>query len=81
MERLQSELGGRDYLVGDSFSVADLTAAALFTPLVLPPERQYPPTVPPVAAIRDFSAELERMPGAQWIREMFRRHRGLSAEI
>ena len=81
MERLQSELGGRDYLVADAFSVADLTAAALFTPLVSPPERQYPPVVEPVAAIREFSDELERMPGAQWVREMFRRHRGVSAEI
>ncbi len=81
MERLQSELAGRDYLVGDSFSVADLTAATLFTPLVLPPERQYPPTVEPVDAIREFSEQLEQMPGALWVREMFRRHRGTSAQI
>ena len=36
LDPLEQELGDRDYLVGDSFTVADLTAAALFNPLVLP---------------------------------------------
>jgi glutathione S-transferase len=48
MDRIESELGSGDYLVGDSFSVADLTAAALFTPVLAPPGRQYqPPGTPP----------------------------------
>ena len=81
MEHLQNELGGRDYLVGDAFSVADLTAATMFTPTVLPPERQYPPTVEAVPAVRELTEELESMPGAQWIHEMFRRHRGASAQV
>jgi glutathione S-transferase len=37
MDRVEAELGARDYLVGDAFSVADLTAAALFTPVLCPP--------------------------------------------
>src|SRR2546423_629963 len=43
LDHLESELGSNEYLVGECFSVADLTAAALFYPLVLPPEgpRQY----------------------------------------
>ncbi len=32
---------GREYLVGDAFTVADLTAAALFFPLVRPDEAEY----------------------------------------
>ena len=36
LDRLEAELGSNEYLVGDSFSVADLTAASLFYPLVLP---------------------------------------------
>ena len=39
LDRLESELGAGEYLVGDCFTVADLTAAALFYPLVLPPDR------------------------------------------
>ena len=37
IERLESEIGSSGYLVGDSFSVADLTAAAMFTPMISPP--------------------------------------------
>ena len=81
MERVQDELQPSGYLVGEHFSVADLTAAALFTPLLLPPERQYPPQVPKIAPLQEFSDELASMPGAEWVFEMFRRHRGVSAEI
>ena len=42
MDRLESELDGREYLVGDGFTVADLTAAALFFPLVRPDEAAVP---------------------------------------
>ena len=40
LDRLERELdnAGGEYLAGDAFSVADLTAAALFYPLVNPPE-------------------------------------------
>lgn len=81
MGRLESELGSRDYLVGNEFSVADLTAAALFTPLVLPPERPYPPRAEFPEPLQRFCAELEGMAGAEWIRAVYRRHRGASAEI
>src|SRR5439155_18723458 len=39
LARLEAELGANDYLVGERFTVADLTAASLFYPLVLPAER------------------------------------------
>jgi len=76
MERLQAELGPRDYLVGNAFGVADLTAASLFAPLIQPPERPYPPVVAFPAPLRAFQDELAAMPGAAWVREMYRRHRG-----
>jgi glutathione S-transferase len=40
MDRLEAELQPSGYLVGDTFGVADLTAAALFTPLLAPPARR-----------------------------------------
>ena len=49
-----------DYLVGDSFSVADLTAAALFNPLVLPDGGPLPATEEPPAG----HAELPRAAAA-----------------
>ncbi len=42
IERLEAELSPSGYLVGDSFTVADLTAASLMYPIVLPAEFPYP---------------------------------------
>ncbi|MCW2995064.1 MAG: glutathione S-transferase, partial [Conexibacter sp.] len=42
MDRLEAEIQPSGYLAGDGFSVADLTAASLFYPAVLPPEFPYP---------------------------------------
>lgn len=36
LDRLELELGDDDYLVGEGFSVADLTAASLFYPVAVP---------------------------------------------
>jgi glutathione S-transferase len=80
MDRVGAEAGSRDYLVGGAFSVADLTAAALFTPVLCPPGRQYAP--PAVSApVRELRSELEQRAGGEWVATMFARHRGVSAEI
>src|SRR5262249_3940100 len=42
LHRIERAVQPSGYLVGDGFSVADLTAAALFYPLVQPPEFPYP---------------------------------------
>lgn len=75
LDRLEAELGSNEFLVGDSFSVADLSAAALFFPLVLPPEGPVPADEPPPAGMESFRAPLEQRPGYRWIEETFRRHR------
>lgn len=74
LDRLESELDGREYLVGDAFTVADLTAAALFYPLVQPPEAPLR-LPPPTAGYERFRAPLEERPGYRWVEETFRRHR------
>jgi glutathione S-transferase len=81
LDRLECELQPSGYLVGDRFSVADLTAAALFSPLVVPPEFPYPPQrrMPePMTRVRESVAA---RPGVGWVLEMYRRHRGRSAAI
>jgi glutathione S-transferase len=81
-ERLESEVGPSGYLVGDGFTVADLTAAALLFPLVRPPEalEAIPPGALPESLMR-YRSELEGRPGFEWVREMYRRHRGSSVAI
>ena len=80
MDRLEAELEPSGYLVGDGFTVADLTAASLFTPVLAPPERPYAPRAltPGVQELRD---ELSSRRGGEWVAEMYARHRGESAEV
>ena len=77
LDVLEKELGDNDYLVGDSFTIADLTAASLFYPLALPPE--FPYTSPSFDELpegaRDFIGSMRERPGAKWVGEMYRRHR------
>jgi glutathione S-transferase len=78
LDRIESERAGRDYLVGESFTVADLTAAALLYPLAWPPQFQYELPEPPrwqfLEAHRDH-------PALAWISEMWERHRGPPATV
>ena len=63
------------YLVGDRFTVADLTAAALLAPAVdIPHPDMFKPEPRPVA-IERWLARWAELPGAEWVRTMYRRHR------
>jgi glutathione S-transferase len=76
LDLLEAELerSGSGYLVGDRFTVADLTAAALLGPLVRPPEGPRLPEAAP--AFEAFAAPLRDRPGGRWVRDVFARHRG-----
>jgi glutathione S-transferase len=77
LDRIESELGDDQYLVGDRFTVADLTAAALFYPLVLPPEGPLQMDAP--AAVNDVRNSLSTRRGYRYVQEMFARHRAKGA--
>ena len=78
LDRIESERAGRDHLVGDSFTVADLTAAALLYPMVWPPEFPYEL---PEAQRWEFLEPIRAHPALDWISETWRRHRGTSAAV
>ncbi len=81
LDRIEAELQPSGYLVGEQFSVADLTAAALLSPLISPPEYPYPPPGPWPEPAASFQASFAGHRAFAWATEMYRRHRGTSAEI
>jgi len=67
--------GGHRYLVGDSLTAADITAAALLSPLACPPEHAVysrPDFQKGVAALK---ARHAGHPAMAWVRQLYRDHR------
>jgi glutathione S-transferase len=80
-ERFNAELQPNGYLAGDGFSVADLTVAALVSPIVAPEQFPYPQPQrehPRLASVREV---LQAYGLYDWAREIYARHRGRSAEV
>jgi glutathione S-transferase len=76
-DKLEAELenGDGEFLVGDQLSVADITAASLFYPVVVPPEGPLNPDLPRAPAFERFRQSLENRRGFKWVEETFRKHR------
>lgn len=81
LDRIEQERRGGAHLVGDAFTVADLTAAALLSPLLQPAEIQYPLRVELPPYFQDYRSSLLQHPAMQWAAGMYRVHRGRSAEL
>jgi glutathione S-transferase len=77
LDRLEAELstGDGEHLVGSGFTVADLTAAALFYPLVNPVGGPLPPGLERPAPLAEFIASIAARPGYRWVEETYRRYR------
>ncbi|HET9676378.1 MAG TPA: glutathione S-transferase family protein [Solirubrobacterales bacterium] len=77
LDKLEAELakGDGEFLVGDQLTVADVTAASLFYPIVVPPEGALNPDLPRPPALDRFRESLSDRPGWRWVEETFRRHR------
>jgi glutathione S-transferase len=83
LHKVEAEAGRHGYLVGDSFTVADLTAASILALIVVPPEFPYIKLHPDERAtqFREFRASLKDRVGFRWVEDMYARHRGTSAEV
>jgi glutathione S-transferase len=68
LDRLEQETGGDPdrYLVGGSFSIADLTAAALLGGLVGPPRSPWE-QVPPVESLLSLQRTVRDRPAGRWL--------------
>ena len=75
------EAAATGYLVGGTFTLADLTAASILATCVDPPDS--PMARPRPMALR-FAALVERYarhPGADWVRGIYARHRGARSDF
>jgi len=63
------------HLCGEHFSVADLTAASLFAPLVSPPHPDVSFPEPMPASLAALIAKWRAHPAGEWVLEMYRRYR------
>jgi glutathione S-transferase len=81
-DKVEADVGPSGYLVGESFTVADLTAASILGLIVVPPEFPYIKVHPDerTAEFRRFRDSLKDRPGFRWVEDMYARHRGTSAE-
>jgi glutathione S-transferase len=74
MNRIAAAIGRSGYLVGDGFTVADLTAAALLAPIAQPGELEYP--APRSALVEEYRSSVAHHPALRWAVDIFRKHRG-----
>ncbi len=81
LDRLAEEVLPSGYLVGDAFSIADLTASALLMPFTAPAELEYALPGPYPVALAELQARLAAHPAGRYAVEIYRRHRGRSAEL
>jgi glutathione S-transferase len=81
-DMLEADLGPSGYLVGESFTVADLTAASILGLIVVPPEFPYIKVHPNerTPQFRQYRDSLKDRPGFKWVEEIYARHRGTSSE-
>jgi glutathione S-transferase len=79
--RLAAELAPSGYLVADRFTVADLTAAALLSPVVAPDEFPYPQPQRDHPRLADLRRMIDDRGGLEWTRSIYAHHRPRSVEI
>jgi glutathione S-transferase len=73
-DELERRLGDGEYLAGNTFTVADLTAASHFYWLLQPVEGPHIVDRVP-EPLSEFMARFEGREGPRWVLEMYRRHR------
>ncbi|MGB8222614.1 MAG: glutathione S-transferase family protein [Polyangiales bacterium] len=74
-QRDRSFSGGRQYLVGDTFTLADLTTASMLSPLARPPEHPFYPRMSLGAASEEVAESFRSFAMVSWVRDCYARHR------
>jgi glutathione S-transferase len=66
---------GRQYLVGNAFTRADMAVASLLAPLALPPEHPTYATMAHPPRLASDVASWSRRPSLGWVRDIYSKHR------
>ena len=74
------ERGPSGHLVGEAFTVADLTAASILAPVADPPGSSMERPRPLPQGVERWLARWADHSGVAWVREQYRKHRPPSAE-
>ena len=80
-DRLEAEIQPSGYLVGDRFSVADLSAAAVMTAIVRPPQFPDPLPEPWPEELVALRRSVEHRRGFRWVLDVYAQHRDASCEV
>jgi glutathione S-transferase len=76
LERVEAELAdGRRYLVANRFTAADLTFAALYAPLVAPPEQPVTSKLRAPASFDEMSAAYRNRPAGAYALRLYAEER------
>ncbi len=80
IEKLNLHLANKDFMVGNQFTRADLTAAALFAPLCFPPNHDFrwPDLQKMPPALLDFRKQHEQDRFFKWILNLYQQYRRAS---
>jgi glutathione S-transferase len=80
-DRLASEIQPSGFLVGDQFSVADLSAASIMTAIIRPPKYSYPLPEPWPEGLSALRHSVSNHVAYKWVVDIYERFRGKSYEI
>lgn len=81
LDLIKAEIQPDGFLVGNAFSVADMTAAAMLSVLILPPEFPCLPSRALPRSVKELQDAYCNHPAARWAYDMYRDYRGLPSKL
>jgi glutathione S-transferase len=75
LDKIEARIEDYDYLVGGEFTVADLTAASLLSPIMEVAEFPYAPESGFPSSVRTLREEYFSRPAIRWAKSLYRRYR------
>ena len=75
LEEIETRIEHHDYLVGDEFTVADLTAASLLSPIMEVDEFPYAPESGFPSSVDELRPDYASRPAIKWAKTVYSRHR------